>query len=234
MEVLSFASAGKEIPMDRITVVRTGDEKAPSIVTKGCFSTPVWTQALWDEGPDCFYIHRNGCGHCCAAMALRLTGVDANPASEYAECLSLWGQPDEAAGQDHFQTVGGIVSILARHGIRAEAKGVADRSAAAADILSQLRGGGMVIFWSNPREGVFNPFSPFEHYVLAAGLTEDGRAVILNSGIIPGTDGVQLESMRTVEDALFEGATASLSGWGREDRLPECGGYVLIDVPNCV
>lgn len=221
--------------MKNISIEKTEDKRIPAVVTIGKHSTPVWLQSEWEDGPHAFYIKRNGCGHCCAAMALRLCGVSGmDPEKEYEKCIELWGAPDEAAGQDHFQTVKGIVRILNEYGVKAEAKGVKNDHEAALDIYSALENGKFVIFWSSPREGIDNPFSTGEHYVMAAGL-KDGTGpgiVILNSGTKCTSDGVQFTDIDTVEQSLFSGSEPSFSEWGWDEKLSECGGYVTVEPEN--
>ena len=48
----------------------------PAIVRIGDAATPVWHQAKWSEGEYQEFVRKNGCGHCCAAMALCLHGID--------------------------------------------------------------------------------------------------------------------------------------------------------------
>ncbi len=50
------------------------EERAVIRIVLGDRSTPVWFQNRWgsDEREFSEFIVRNGCGHCCAAMALSL------------------------------------------------------------------------------------------------------------------------------------------------------------------
>jgi len=187
--------------------------------------TPVWSQALWKSGPDVYYIHWNGCGHCCTAMAARLQGVeDIDPAKEYARCKELWGEP--TGDQDHFQTVLGIVKILKSFGVKAEALGVPSDSRKMKSRLEQeLQAGKQVIIWSHPLEGKENenPFSAGEHYVMACGYDETGHIVIANSGI-----GVQIVDMDTILKTLYAGTCPEVETWGEVERLDRCGGVVIV------
>lgn len=210
----------------------TGDEKIPAVVGIGGRETPVWTQQLWDEGEYAEFIVRNGCGHCCAAMALNLFGVRINPHEEYALCRELWGAPkiDGHNGQGNFQSVSGIAKIIGHFGIAAEVYGVSTREEAAARIESALREGRPVIFESHPREdNTDNPFSRGEHWVMAVGYTEDGKILVANSSNrVPG-DGVNLVSIATVSDALYLGADPADYTWGEwRDEFLHGVGYIVV------
>ena len=215
-----------------VTYRKTGDPRIPALICVNSLETPVWLQTVWEKGPDAFYIQRNGCGHCCAAMAARLQGAaETDPAKEYARCLELWGEP--AGPQDHFQTVSGIVRILESYGVKAKAYGVPSEKASGKTVRglieTALCGGKQVIFWSHPLPGreAENPFSAGEHYVLACGYDECGRIVIANSGgSISG--GVQLTDMDTVMNALFYGSDPRVGTWGECGRLEECAGIVIV------
>ncbi len=214
---------------------RTGDSFIPAYVSVNGCESPVWLQKLWPDGPHTQYIRNNGCGHCCAAMAARLHGVpDIDPLVEYVRCLSLWGEPD--SGHAHFITARGIAEVLGSFGVAAEAVSVptdtAVREALRQRIDETLRAGRQLIFWSHPRlrpdGGTDNPFSTGEHYVMAVGYTEGGRILIANSGNRVTSDGAQLCDMDTVMNCLYAGCTATLTGWGAVEQLPDCGGVVFV------
>ena len=88
----------------------TGDENAPAIVSIGNKSTPVWIQQNWQDGEYAQYVRKNGCGHCCTAMALNLNGVKINPHEEFEHCRKMWGEPrmSEPINEDNFLSVKGI------------------------------------------------------------------------------------------------------------------------------
>lgn len=98
--------------MELVTFERTNDPAIPAMIRIGQQQTPVWIQSAWTQVEYALYIRRNGCGHCCTAMAARLQGIQIDPYQAYLLCRQLWGDPEEAKGQDHFQTVAGIVKIL--------------------------------------------------------------------------------------------------------------------------
>ena len=116
-------------------------ELIPAIVSINGESTPVWHQAKWSEGEYEEFVRKNGCGHCCAAMALNLHGVKINPHEEFALCRKLWGEPDREREfpQGTYQTVSGISKILRHHGVPAECFGVPTREQAARHISEVLR-----------------------------------------------------------------------------------------------
>ena len=58
--------------MNFVTFKYTGSEAIPAEVTLGEHTTPVWIQQKWEEGQYAEYVRKNGCGHCCTAMAARL------------------------------------------------------------------------------------------------------------------------------------------------------------------
>lgn len=212
--------------METVRYAFTGDPAAPAVVYAGEHSSPVWLQQHREDGEFAYYIRRNGCGHCCAAMAANLHGADLDPYGEYLLCRGLWGPPAEH--QDHFQTVSGIVKLLRHLGIPAECFGVPERGAALAHILASLSEGKQVIIWSQPGEHFpGNPFSENAHYVLAAGMLPDGQILIANSSEKSAPAGIQTADADTVGQALYEGSTAADMTWG-EDDLAACAGYVVI------
>lgn len=212
-----------------VTLKKKEDPRIPVIASINGFETPVWLQSEWTEGPYAEYVRRNGCGHCCAAMAARLHGVEIDPAIEFDTCVELWDEPDE--GHDWFQTARGITEVLRAYGIPSSAFGVPED----AEGLSMTRyflecaldSGHQVIFWSHPYDEK-NIFSTGEHYVMAAGYDEDGHVVVLNSGAKKTVEGFQLTSLDTIMESVYRGSRAELTGWGVEDDLPACGGIVIV------
>lgn len=213
----------------------TDNENIPAMVTLGDNSTPVWNQQSWTEGENALYIRRNGCGHCCTAMVLNLRGINITPYEEYMHCRFLWGLPDENANppQDHFLSVGGIVKVLKSFGLKAECFGVPkDKATACTEhIVSALKDGKLVIIESHPMaEFPDNPFSTGDHYVLAAGISENDKILIANSSGKAAPSGIQLVDVGTVEKALYPDSTADdAMTWGIVEKLPEGCGYVIID-----
>ena len=211
-----------------VTYEKTDDPRAPALARVNGQETPVWIQALWEEGPHAEYVRKNGCGHCCAAMAARLHGVaDIDPAKEYARCLELWGEPEGIQG--HFQSVRGIAKILGSLGIRAEAVGVPEtepEDGALRNRIAQALGEGkQVIFWSQPRPGRRdeNPFSPNAHYVMACGYDADGNIVIANS-----RSGIQLCNIDTVMETLYYGSDPAAETWGEGGDHSRSAGVVFV------
>ena len=211
-----------------VTYEKTDDPRAPAIVRVNGRETPVWIQRLWEEGPYAYYVQHNGCGHCCAAMAARLHGIDdIDPAKEYARCLQLWGEPQGKQG--HFQSVRGIAKILGSLGIRAEEVGVPASEPEEGTLrkrIGQALGEGMqVILWSHPHPGrrEENPFSPNEHYVMACGYDADGSIVIANS-----RSGVQLCGLDTVMENLFYGSDPDAETWGEGGGHAGSAGVVFV------
>ena len=209
----------------------TGDEKIPSTVNLGKRSTPVWLQQKWDTGEYREFIRKNGCGHCCTAMALRLNGVDIDPHQEFSLCRQLWGEPqkDREFPQDNLQSVAGITKIINRFGVKAEYFGVADLEDAEKHFDAALRGGKQIIFWSHPRSDFpENPFSKHEHYVMAVGYTEDGQVLVGNSSVNGTETGVHAVETATVIRALYVGSQPVDMTWGERDRYANCAGYVVV------
>lgn len=213
--------------MDNIVTWReTDDEKIYAYVSLNGFETPVWKQKAFDEGQYAFYVRRNGCGHCCCAMAARLYGVETDPYREMETCVERWGEPEK--GRDWYQTARGITEILHSFGISSTALGVPTGEEELEEtrrlMESALSSGHPVIIWSHPYKKD-NPFSAGEHYVLAVGHDKDGNVVIANSG-----KGVQLCGMDTVMDVLYKGAAAENTEWGidDDDTIPQSGGIVIV------
>jgi hypothetical protein len=208
-----------------------GTELIPSEVFLGDASTPVWHQAKWSEGEYEEFVRKNGCGHCCAAMALNLHGIKITPHEEFTLCRKLWGEPnrEQEFPQGNYQTVQGIAKILRHHGVPAECFGVPTREHAAAHIESVLREGKQVIFWSAPREDFpENPFSTGAHYVMAVGYTEKGEILIANSSQKKAPDGVQTVNVDTIAKALYLGAEPTDKTWGEKGDHIHCAGYVVV------
>ena len=220
--------------MNYATYRLTQDPLMPAVVHIGTLSTPVWLQQRWDTGEYAFYIRRNGCGHCCAAMAASLHGTPLNPHQEYELCRSIWGAPVELPdekGQDHFQSATGITRILQTLHIPAEPFGAKEQGtkSATAHILQALKEGKQVIFASDPDDYPDNPFSTGYHWVLAVGFYDDEHILIANSSEKAAQNGIQLVTADIIEKALFVNSTvASDLTWGELERLYEGCGYIVI------
>ena len=203
----------------------------PSVVTLGGASTPVWHQAKWSEGKYREFVRKNGCGHCCAAMALNLHGIKIDPHGEFTLCRKLWGEPvrEQEFPQGNYQSVSGITKILRHYGVSAECCGVPSREAAAVRIEGALKAGKQVVFWSNPNEDFpENPFSVGEHYVMAVGYTEEGKILVANSSMRKAPEGVQFVDIDTVAKALLLGAEPFDLTWGQKGLHMHCAGYVVV------
>jgi hypothetical protein len=210
---------------------RIDTELIPSVVTLGSASTPIWRQGRWSTGEYQEFVRKNGCGHCCAAMALNLHGVKIDPHEEFSICRKLWGEPDgdREFPQRNYQTVAGITKILRYHGVKAEYFGVPSCESAATHIDEALKNGQQVIFWSNPSEDFpENPFSRGEHYVMAVGYTENGHILVANSSEKWTIEGVQLVNITTIARALFIGAAPTDKTWGEQGCHEHCAGYVVV------
>ena len=215
--------------MNAITFESTANEDIPAVVRRGGYSTPVWIQSKWTDGEFAHYIQKNGCGHCCTAMAAQLHGVDIDPYREYVLCRELWGPPREEHGQDHFITVSGIVKVLSSLGINAACFGVDDQSRGFDHIIRSLKEEKLVIFVSDPFRDVDNPFSTGYHYVMALGLNEDGNVLIANSSEKVTRGGIQIVSPNDVCKALYQGGTADMSmTWGVVEELNKGCTYVIV------
>ena len=210
--------------------ILSNDLLIPSTVTLGDASTPVWRQNRWSTGAYQEFIRKNGCGHCCAAMALNLHGIKNDPHDEFSLCRRLWGVPNDQNEflQGNYQSVAGITKILHYYGLQAEYFGVPDIARVEKHFDESLKAGKQIIFWSHPTEGSpENPFSPNEHYVLAVGYTRDNAILVANSSETAATEGVQLVDLPTVMRALFFGASPSDMTWGC-NRFINCAGYVVV------
>ena len=217
--------------MELATYMTTENAAIPAIVRLGKYETPVWIQSAWETGEFAFYIRRNGCGHCCAAMAANLNGVKITPYEEYLLCRELWGAPDENIGQDHFQTVAGITKVLSHLGIPAQFYTVEEgkQQCSAAHIVSCLKEGKTVIFACDPFRNPGDPFSTGYHYVLAVGFLQEGEILVANSSEDTVKGGVQFVTEETIAKSLYRGSTASPDmTWGQVEYLDKCCTYVVV------
>lgn len=211
--------------------VFTDSQNIPAKITVGEHSSPIWIQQLWNDGEYASFIRNNGCGHCCAAMALNLRGVRITPYEEFELCRKMWGKPNEENGEYNYLSAAGISKVIRHFGISCDYFGVPCKksSDAAKHIKDSLMDGKLVIFWSHPSQKLEdNPFSTGEHYVLAFGIEENGRILIANSSNKTNKNGIQITDAETLEKVLFEGAEPLDYTWGRAD-LGHTGGYVVIE-----
>lgn len=219
--------------MDYVKFELTDNEKISCIASVGKKSTPVWRQARWDSGEYAVYVRNNGCGHCCAAMALQLHGIQINPHEEYELCRKLWGVPNENGKpiQHHFMSISGISKIMKHFNIPAKCYNVpeSDFSQTKSIIISALSEGKQVAFWSQPSPNFpENPFSKGEHYVMAIGFLEDGKIAVANSSEKMAPQGVQGVTFETIEKALYHGSEPTDMTWGEPEHYNNCAGFVVI------
>ena len=209
-----------------------GTEVVNVVVTLGYESTPVWRQDKWpDVGEYREFVRKNGCGHCCAAMALNLHGIKIDPHEEFSLCRKIWGEPDKNREfpQDNLQSVAGIAKIIRHHGVAAEYFGVPDLDKAREHIEKSLKEGKQIIFWAHPTEDYpENPFTKTEHYVMAVGYTKDGKILVANSAFKYSELGVHLSDIEEIARALFFGADPIDMTWGERAHYVNCAGYVVV------
>ena len=216
-----------------ITFEFTENSKAPSVITKGKFSTPVWIQQEWTDGGYASYIVHCGCGHCCTAMTLRLFGVEIDPYEEYLHCRKMWGEPrqGEPLFEENYLSGTGIEKVINSLGVPAKAYGVeiGKTKESAEHIFESLKNGKAVVLWSHPSSKLpDNPFSPGEHWIILCGLTDDGKILVANSSKRGKTDrGIQFTDIETIEKVLLEGSSINDYTWGRHD-LAGGGAYVVV------
>ncbi len=196
------------------------DPLTPAIIEKNSNKTPVFIQQRWTDGEFAEFIVKNGCGHSCVAMALRLEGIpDVTPHDIYTHSIELWGAPKEESPylQGNWLSISGICKIFASYGIKAQYIHIekSGEAAAAERIFEFLESGKTVIFNSVPNRSD-NPFSCRSHYVLAVGLTENGSALIANSSLNGKTSplGIQTADKETVASALVGGDLHRDDTWG--------------------
>lgn len=210
----------------------TGDENAPAILKLGENSTPVWIQQNWTQGEYAQFVRKNGCGHCCTAMALNLNGIKINPHEEFTLCRKMWGEPRmcEPVNEDNFLSVSGIVKVIKSFGVNAEYFGIPIGKAmeCAKHIEASLKEGKVVIFWSHPSEKIpHNPFSTGEHFVLAVGTDNKGIVIANSTNRCDAVGGIQHTDCETIAKSLWDGCEPYDFTWGRYDLL-HSGGYVVV------
>ncbi len=219
--------------MNTLSYTYTGNPTLPAIITKNGQEIPVWIQQLWEDGQYAEFVRKNGCGHCCSAMALNLHGVKINPHEEFTLCRKMWGEPrmGEPLFEDNFLSGTGIAYVLRSHSIPAAAYGVPEGKTMeeAKKIYDFLLEGKTVIIWSHPSDKLpDNPFSTGDHWIYAVGCTENGEILIANSSQRAATDkGIQFTDTETIAKVLFEGSEPMDFTWGRYD-LKHGGGYVVV------
>ena len=223
--------------MDISCTVESPDALVAASVRRGAHVSPVWIQSRWEEGEFATYIQKNGCGHCCVAMAARLLGTsDVTPYTEYEHCRALFGPPDKARDEGHFLSPRGVALSLRGFGLRAEVHPYAGgRQAILAGIMAALFEGRLVVFLSFPdRPG--NRFSTGAHYVLLYGINAEGRIMVANSSTRAVTDTLGLQAVTEGEllDAIPEATSVVGEGdtWGREHGFRQNAGYVTVSAMN--
>lgn len=217
--------------MEYATYKVIGTDLVHSVVFFKGASTPVWRQGRWDTGEYQEFIRKNGCGHCCTAMALNLHNIKIDPHEEFTLCRALWGEPNpnQEFPQENYLTVAGVTKILRHHGIATEYYGVPTLEDAEQRIEEALKNGKLVIVWSAPSEDFpDNPFSKAGHYVLAVGYTEEGKVLVANSSEARTKEGVQFTDVHTIARALIRNAAPEDLTWGERGPRPRCAGYVIV------
>ncbi len=216
------------------TYAFTNSEYAPAVVSLNGNSSPVWIQDKWEDGEYAQYIRKNGCGHCCTAMALNLNGVTITPHEEFVLCRKMWGEPRMGMPleEDNFLSAAGIVKVLNSFDIKAKCFGVQTGQSqnAAKHIENSLSDGKLVILWSHPSEKLDpNPFSSGEHYILLTGIDAESKILVANSSSKADTDcGIQHTDVETIAKVFWDGCDPDQSfTWGRYD-LAHSGGYVVV------
>ena len=223
--------------MNNLSYEFINDIYKPAVVSKNGFKTPIWMQQRWEKGEYAVYVRQNGCGHCCSSMVLNLYGVQINPHEHIKRCVKLWGEPSIAPNgnqQYYFLTPNGIAESLKGFGVKAECFGHKNQGVdrAVEHIIESLKQDKMVIFISSPsKDFPENPFSKGDHYVLAVGLTDDGKILIANSstnGVYDVNEGIQLVSKDTIKKSLNPIAEPIQKTWGELENLHEGTGYIVI------
>ena len=207
-------------------------------VKLGKLSTPVFIQQRWSavDHPNSGFVVRNGCGHCCAAMAVTMYSHPIDPLEEYNLCRELWGAPNEVVttsgktGEGNFQSAMGIMKIIRHFGIGAECYGVPSLDLAKVNIEKALSLGKQVIFCVRPTsEERPHPFSRGWHWVMAVGYTEQGKILVANSSEPHTEAGVQETDIDTVLDALCLGSAPEDLCWGVWSEDFKAGtGYIIV------
>ncbi|MBQ4526449.1 MAG: C39 family peptidase [Clostridia bacterium] len=216
----------------------TDDIAIPAKVSINGHTSPVWLQGEWKNGEYAEFVRKNGCGHCCTAMALNLHGITIDPHEEFSHCRKIWGEPrrEEPFNEGNFMSVSGICKVLDSFGISAECYGVpeGETEKTGLHIENALLEGKQVILWSHPTEKLEpNPFSRGNHYVLAVGFTKDGKVLVANSSRLGETkNGIQFTDIPTICAVLYEGSSPLDYTWGRkniEKNHIHNSGYVIVE-----
>ena len=201
-------------------------------------TTPIWMQQRWQDGKYAVYVRQNGCGHCCASMICNLLGVEMNPHKHIEHCVNLWGEPSVAPSgnkQYYFLSITGFAKSLNSLGLKCEFYGHKNQGVdnAINHIYNALKQGKLVSFISSPSKNFpNNPFSIGDHYVLAVGITENGKILIANSstnGIFDISEGVQEVDLETIKKALNPIAEPIDRTWGELEDLHLGIGYLVIN-----
>lgn len=214
------------------------DTLIPATVTRNGKQTPVWMQQRWEDGEYAVYVRQSGCGHCCTSMVLNLLGIEINPHEHVKRCVKRWGEPKISKNgnqQYYFLTPKGIVDSLASFGVEAKCYGHKSQGVDSAmeHIINSLKDGKMVIFISSPLETFKeNPFSKGDHYVLALGITDEGKIIIANSstnGVYEIGEGIQIVDRETIKKSLNPIAEPLKETWGEIVDLHLGIGYIVVE-----
>ncbi len=214
--------------MKNISFVKNDSPLTPVTVTYGAYSSPVWIQSQWTEGDLALRVQKNGCGHCCTAMALCLHGIPVTPYDMFDRAFALWGAPNGDQGYHASET--GIVKVLSSYGVKAEYFCMAEEADAKARISQAFDQGKLVLFCSMPSPRLpNNPFSTGQHFVLGIGYANENKDIMIaNSSVSTNNGGVHFETIDTIVKSLLPNGQYMDKTWGDED-IDFYAGYVVID-----
>lgn len=172
-----YDSSGKRIyPKERLYASCKG-----RVVKLGDKSTTVWDQHKC-TGDWSHELDKHGCGICCAAMANNLKN-DKQTTPEKLMSLAVKKLGERKSGETYAISTNGIVTILKDVGCSAHRLLVTNssRDEIKKQIKDALKNAKPVICWTYPH-ATGDPFGDGHHYVLAVGLTKDGKVVVANNG----------------------------------------------------
>ncbi|MDO4977484.1 MAG: C39 family peptidase [Eubacteriales bacterium] len=144
----------------------------PYSITKGNYTTPIWRQQVF--WPKKSSAARSGCGYCCVAMALKLSGVTkADPQMVLKDAKRTVRRAGPLKAKK-------AVTIFKKHGVPATQYSTQSlgRSRAGALIKASLDQGKMVM--ALVRGG---QFSGGNHWVLLTGYDQHKKIVVANSSL---------------------------------------------------
>ena len=156
----------------------------------------------------------NGCGACCAAMALTLMGKKVKPADILGRAVALWGKWSKYP----LISAHGLGVIIGGYGYIGKLAILSTSNTKTIKKLidSALRSGKPVICWT--KKG----FSSGDHYVLAVGYNKLGRVVVANSG---NRGPVNIVTLNALCESLKEGNGAD-KDWYRS--ASDSAGIVIV------